>query len=161
MITLLIATGYAVVLFAVRSVGSLLALFVFACLAYTAHIASFKYTLDDVYFFLMCSCVYAICARYMRKINESAWVGCVLMSLYSLFYSFDSWVNWDIETWTYTHHESIILIAHAVIMLLLSKIRVAMVYASLNLFWRNRCRRKDGSGNKNSYRGKKGKKGIA
>lgn len=127
-----------------RSAGSLLALLVWCLVAYTAYIVDFAYTYDDTYFFALLSIVYLMCAIKMRKWKESAWMGCVFVSLYYLYFSFDSWINWDVETWAYTNHESIVFTAHLLVMLLLIKVRITMVSTRVNLFWRNRC---SGKGN--------------
>lgn len=136
---------YVVVFSLNRSAGALLALFVWAVITYTAYNVDFEYTYDDTYLFVVLSVVYAICAMQLRKWKDSAWVGCVFVSLYYLYFSFDSWINWDVETWAYIHHESIVFAAHILVMLLLIKVRVALVFTRVNLFWRNRC---SGEGNK-------------
>jgi hypothetical protein len=143
MIDLYILIAYAVVFIVNRSAGSLLALLVFAFVAYTSYIVDIKYTLDATYWFLILSCVYAICANKLKKWDYSAWIGCLLMSFYSLYFSYDSWINWEIETWAYRNHEGIVITIHAFIMLLLSKVQLAMVSSRINLFWNNHCNRKD------------------
>lgn len=120
----------------------MLALLVFALVAYTASIVDFNYTLDDAYIYLVFGVMYAMCAVQLRKWRDSAWVGCVFVSLYYLYFSYDSWINWEVETWTYQNHESIVFAAHILVMLLLIKVRVALVSARLNLFWNNRCNSK-------------------
>lgn len=135
---------YALALVVNRSAGSLLALFVWSAVAYTAYNVDFSYTYDDTYFFAVLSLVYLICAIKMRKWQESAWMGCIFVSLYYLYFSFDSWVNWDVETWAYTNHESIVFTTHFFVVLLLIKVRLTMVFARINLLWRNRC---SGKGN--------------
>jgi hypothetical protein len=133
---------YVVVFTLNRSVSSLLALLVFALVAYTAYNADFNYTYDDTYFYAVLSAVYAICAIQMRKWKESAWAGCVFVSLYYLYFSFDSWINWDVETWAYQNHESIVFTAHILVMLLLVEVRIALVCSRARLLWRNHCSRK-------------------
>ena len=120
----------------------MLALLVFALVAYTASIVEFKYTLDDAYIYLVFGVMYAMCAVQMRKWRDSAWVGCVFVSLYYLYFSYDSWINWEVETWTYQNHESIVFAAHILVMLLLISVRITVVSARLNLFWNNRCNSK-------------------
>jgi hypothetical protein len=133
---------YVVVFALIRSAGSLLALLVWCAVAYTASIVEFKYTLDDAYIYLVFGVMYAMCAVQLRKWRDSAWVGCVFVSLYYLYFSYDSWINWEVETWTYQNHESIVFAAHILVMLLLISVRIAVVSARLNLFWNNRCNSK-------------------
>lgn len=120
----------------------MLALLVFAVVAYTSYHVSVTYTYDVVYWFAIMSAVYAICAVQLRRWGDISFIGCVFMSLYSLYFSYDSWINWDVETWTYQNHESIVFTAHVLIMLLLSKVHITLVFARLNLFWNNHCSRK-------------------
>jgi hypothetical protein len=133
---------YVIVFALIRSAGSLLALLVWCAVAYTSYELVSKYTLDDVYSFLILSVVYAMCAVQLRKWRDSAWVGCVFVSLYYLYFSYDSWINWEVETWTYQNHESIVFAAHILVMLLLISVRLTVVSARLNLFWNNRCNSK-------------------
>lgn len=134
---------YVVVFSLNRSASSLLALLVWCVVTYTAYKAAIHYTDDTVYLFAIYGVVYLICAMQMRKWGNSAWAGCVFVSLYYLYFSYDSWINWDVETWAYIHHESIVFAAHILVMLLLIKVRIAMVSTRVNLFWRNRCSGKD------------------
>lgn len=122
----------------------MLALLVWCFVTYTAHKADFTQPVDDLYLYGIYGVVYLICAVQLRKWKESAWMGCVFVSLYYLYFSFDSWINWDVETWAYTNHESIVFTAHLLVMLLLIKVRITMVSTRVNLFWRNRC---SGKGN--------------
>jgi hypothetical protein len=132
-----------VIVFALnRSVSALLALLVWCAVAYTSYELSSEYPIDDVYLFPILSVVYAMCAVQMRKWRDSAWVGCVFVSLYYLYFSYDSWINWEVETWTYQNHESIVFAAHILVMLLLISVRLTVVSARLNLFWNNRCNSK-------------------
>lgn len=135
--------AYAVVLIAVRNASAMLALLVMLIIAYTAMKLEFKYPIDDVYLFPVIGSAYLICAKIMRSCGCISWIGCILMSLYSFYYSYDCWMNGEVKTWVYRNHESIILIIHAFIMLLLSKAQLAVVSARLNLFWNNHCNRKD------------------
>lgn len=139
---LTILVMYVVVFTLIRCAGSLLALLVFAVVAYTSYKVDFNYTYDDTYFFFLLSVVYLMCAIQLRKLGEIAWVGCIFVSLYYLYFSYDSWINWDVETWTYQNHESIVFTAHILVMLLLIKVRVALVLTRFDLFWRNHCSRK-------------------
>ena len=132
-----------VVVFALnRSASAWLALLVFALVAYTASIVEFIYPLDDAYLYLVFGVIYAMCAVQLRRWRDSAWVGCVFVSLYYLYFSYDSWINWEVETWTYQNHESIVFAAHILVMLLLISVRLTVVSARLNLFWNNRCNSK-------------------
>lgn len=133
---------YVVVFALIRSAGSLLALLVWCAVAYTASIVEFIYPLDDAYLYLVFGVMYAMCAIQMFRWRDSAWVGCVFVSLYYLYFSYDSWINWEVETWTYQNHESIVFAAHILVMLLLISVRFAVVSARLNLFWNNRCNSK-------------------
>jgi hypothetical protein len=138
---------YALVFIAVRNASALLALLVFAAVAYTSGHADFKYSDDDVYLFAILSIVYLMCATQMRRWSNPAWYGCIFVSLYSLYFSYDSWINWEIETWTYQNHESIVFTSHVLVMLLLSKVHLALVCSRVNLFWRNHCSNKSKQGN--------------
>lgn len=132
-----------VVVFALdRSASSLLALLVFAVVAYTASVITVTYTYDAVYWFSITSIIYLMLSLKLRRMGSAAWVGCIFVSFYSLYFSYDSWINWDVETWTYQNHESIVFTAHILVMLLLVKVRVALVLTRFNLFWRNHCSRK-------------------
>jgi hypothetical protein len=133
---------YVIVFALIRSASALLALLVFALVAYTASIVEFIYPLDDAYLYLVFGVMYAMCAIQMFRWRDSAWVGCVFVSLYYLYFSYDSWINWEVETWTYQNHESIVFAAHILVMLLLISVRFAVVSARLNLFWNNRCNSK-------------------
>ena len=133
---------YVIVFALIRSASALLALLVFALVAYTASIVEFIYPLDDAYLYLVFGVMYAMCAVQMRKWRDSAWVGCVFVSLYYLYFSYDCWINWEVETWTYQNHESIVFAAHILVMLLLISVRLTVVSARLNLFWNNRCNSK-------------------
>ena len=121
----------------------MLALLVWCLVTYTSCVAEIYYTYDAVYWFSILSVVYLMCAKQLKRWGCSAWMGCVFVSLYYLFFSLDSWINWDVETWTYQNHESIVFIAHVLVMLLLFKVRGPVVLTSINLFWRNRCSSKD------------------
>jgi hypothetical protein len=138
---------YALVFIVVRNASALLALLVFAAVAYTSSKADITYTYDVVYWFTIMSSVYLICAIQLRRWSNPAWYGCIFVSLYSLYFSYDSWINWEIETWTYQNHESIVFTSHVLVMLLLSKVHLALVCSRVNLFWRNHCSNKSKQGN--------------
>lgn len=131
--------AYLIVSIAVRSAGSILALLVFLLVAYTSLYASFVKSIDDVYLFPVYGSVYLILAKLMRKINEDARFGCIFMSLYCFYYSFDSWAYGEYKTWVWQNHEVIIATAHALILLLLSKAHIALVYSRLHLLWNYNC----------------------
>jgi hypothetical protein len=138
---------YVLVFIVVRNASALLALLVFAAVAYTSSHAGFKYSDDDVYLFAILSIAYLMCATQMRRWSNPAWYGCIFVSLYSLYFSYDSWINWEFETWTYQNHESIVFTSHVLVMLLLSKVHLALVCSRVNLFWRNHCSNKSKQGN--------------
>ena len=121
----------------------MLALLVFALVAYTASIASFNEPLDDAYLYMIYSVMYLICFIYLKRFSNAAWIGCIFVSLYYFWFSIDSWFNWEIDTWTHQHHESIVFAAHVFVMLLLLAARRTVVLARINLLWRNRCNSKD------------------
>ena len=80
---------YVIVFTLNRSASSLLALLVWCVVAYTSYKVALNYPVDMVFWFSIISVVYAICAMQMRKWGESAWAGCVFVSLYYLYFSFD------------------------------------------------------------------------
>ena len=131
--------AYIVVFIAIKSAGSLLALLVFVGVSYTSFYAVFNSPVDDVYLFLCFGVVYSICAIFSHRRKEAVWMGYVFMSLYCLYYSYDSWINAGHETWIWQHHEVFIFIAHVTIMLLLSKVRFTLVFTSLVLLYSHHC----------------------
>lgn len=134
---------YVVVLDIKRSADSLLALLLWYTVLYTVNITEAKYPIDDVFMFAIYGTAYLIFTVYLWRKGRLAWVGGAVVASYYLYFSFDSWINWDVETWAYTNHESIVFTAHLIVMLLLIKVRAAMVLTRVNLFWRNRCSAKD------------------
>ena len=135
--------AYLFVSIAVRSASSMLALLVFMAVAYTSIYASFVNPIDDVYLFLVISVIYLVLAKLMGYFNDDAKFGCIFMSLYCLVYSFDSWAYGEHKTWIWRNHEIFIAVAHAAIMLLLSKARIAMVSTRFYLFWNYNCSSED------------------
>ena len=131
--------GYIVVSVAIRSAGSMLALFVFIAIAYTSVMAEFLESNDDVYLFAVFGCSYLICAKQLHSWKEPAHAGCILMSLYCFFYSFDSWAYGEYETWLWRNHEAITACIHVFIMLLLSKALITLVCSRLYLLWNGHC----------------------
>ena len=118
-----------------RSAGSFLALFVFATIAYTCTILDFESSIDDVYLFPILAVAYIAAAGGMIKAGEQvSWMGCLLLSSYYLFFSFDCWINADTETWVWRNHENIVGVIHVLIMLLLGKVLPPMVRTRFYLF---------------------------
>lgn len=130
---------YVFVFALIKGAGSLSALLVFTIVAYTASIADFEEPLDDAYLYMVYWVMYLICAIRLKRLKNEAWAGCIFVSLYYLWFSIDSWFNWEIETWTHQNHESVVFAAHVLVMLLLISARRTVVFTRVNLFWRNRC----------------------
>ena len=130
---------YALALVVNRSAGSLLALFVWGAVAYTCDMLDFESSIDDVYLFPILSVAYIAAAGGMIKTGEQvSWMGCLLLSSYYLFYSFDCWINANTETWVWRNHENIVGVIHVLVMLLLGKVLPPMVRARTYLFL-SRC----------------------
>ena len=61
----------------------------------------------------------AIIAAHMKQLASA--FALLFMAVYLLVFSFDSWINSNVETWIYANHEVIILSLHIFIILSFSK----------------------------------------
>lgn len=57
----------------------------------------------------------AVLASLSRQLTAALALLC--MAVYLLIFSFDSWINSDVETWIYIHHEIIVVSLHIFIVL--------------------------------------------
>lgn len=89
--------------------------------------------LDDVYRFLLYAAMYLLASRWLIKRIHRAVFGTLAIALYSIVYATDSWINSDVETWIWRNHEIIVCTLHIFILLLLSKIRIAVVGSRFDL----------------------------
>lgn len=78
---------------------------------------------DEIVFtFCALSLTYAassIMAAHMRQLTAA--VALLLMAVYLLIFSFDSWINSDVETWIYNNHETVVFCLHIFIILSFSR----------------------------------------
>lgn len=127
-LSVLISIAYLFVALKWRSIESALCLLVFVALA---SIGQYNNPIDDVYLFLFFGVIYSTLSYKLLKFKHLAAIGCLLMSIYSLVYAFDSWINADYKTIIWENHEITVCILHVIILLLLSPLRVAVVRSSI------------------------------
>ncbi len=58
--------------------------------------------------------LYALTALFLHK-NSAMCFSLILMSIYCVVFSIDSWINSNVTTWIYNNHEIIVITLHLVI----------------------------------------------
>ena len=106
-----------------REAVAMTLLFAFVALAFVVY----DQPIDDVYQFSLFACLYLTAGHWLYKRGDLATFGALMIAVYYAIYALDSWINSDAETWIWRNHEILVTSLHVFIMLLLSKIRPALV----------------------------------
>ena len=128
MLDIIIISLYLVVLFATRN-----KLLLFAMLAFSLSALLYRDIEPSIYFSII-AVIYSLTALVVCMRSLSLALGLFSMSIYFIIFAIDTWINADVETWLYNHHEVIVSALHIVIVVSSSSRAIQIISSRIDNF---------------------------